>query len=66
MRFDDFSITTVSKAGLELDLTCYNQLAEEAWQRKGLPIRLLGLGVQLKTKPRTAKQGLQIGLFNET
>ena len=66
MRFDDFSITTVSRAGLELDLTCYRQLLDEAWERKGLPIRLLGLGVQLKTEPRAAKQGLQIGLFNET
>ena len=66
MRFDDFSITTVSRAGLELDLTCYRQLLDEAWERKGLPIRLLGLGVQLKTEPRAAKQGLQIGLFHET
>ena len=66
MRFDDFSITTASRRGVELDLNCYRQLLDEAWQRRGLPIRLLGLGVQLKTKPSPSKQELQIGLFSET
>ena len=66
LRFDDFSVTTVSRAGIELDMGCYRQLLDEAWQRKGLPIRLLGLGVQLKTEPRSDKGGLQFGLFSET
>lgn len=66
LRFDDFSVTTVSRAGIELDMGCYRQLLDEAWQRKGLPIRLLGLGVQLKTEPRRDKGGLQFGLFSET
>ena len=65
LRFDDFSITTVSRAGLELDPACYRQLLDEAWQRKGLPIRLLGLGVQLKTEPEVGKEGVQFGLFKE-
>ena len=66
LRFDDFSITTVSRAGVALDKACYRQLLDEAWQRKGLPIRLLGLGVQLKAEPRADKDGLQFGLFSET
>jgi hypothetical protein len=47
-------------------MVCYRQLLDEAWQRKGLPIRLLGLGVQLKAEPRSDKDGLQFGLFSET
>ena len=65
LRFDDFSITTVSRAGIELDMACYRQLLDEAWARKGLPIRLLGLGVLLKTKPQAGKEDRQFGLFSE-
>ena len=48
LRFDDFSTTTVSRAGQAVDIKCFRELLDEAWQRKGLPIRLLGIGVQLK------------------
>lgn len=66
LRFDDFSTTTVSRAGQAIEIECFRELLDEAWQRKGLPIRLLGIGVQLKGSNTLAQQGLQIPLFSET
>ena len=48
LRFDDFSTTTISRAGQTVEIECFRELLDEAWQRKGLPIRLLGIGVQLR------------------
>jgi DNA polymerase-4 len=47
MRFDDFTVTTIERrldSGLSLE--AYQQLCEEAWQRKSRPVRLLGIGVR--------------------
>ncbi|MBV1931663.1 MAG: DNA polymerase IV [Porticoccaceae bacterium] len=47
MRFDDFTVTTIERrldSGWSLE--AYQQLCEEAWQRKSRPVRLLGIGVR--------------------
>ena len=47
MRFDDFSITTIErKFDGGLNLEAYKKLCGEAWHRKALPVRLLGIGVR--------------------
>ena len=65
LRFDDFSTTTVSRAGRSVDIACFKELLTEAWQRKGLPIRLLGIGVQLTSIGTPSRQHLQIPLFGD-
>ena len=65
LRFDDFSTTTVSRAGQAVDIKCFRELLDEAWQRKGLPIRLLGLGVQLKGSSASNQRDLQMPLFGD-
>ena len=65
LRFDDFSTTTVSRAGQTVEIECFRELLDEAWQRKGLPIRLLGIGVQLRGSIASNQRDLQIPLFGD-
>jgi len=46
VKFVDFSQTTVSRAGLDWDLSSIVQLAREAFARKDQAARLLGVGVR--------------------
>ncbi len=48
IKFKDFSITTVEHLEPELCLDNFQQLVNQGWQRKKIPIRLLGVGVRLK------------------
>ena len=51
MRFDDFTVTTIERQlGKNVSLEGYQQLCEEAWQRKCRPVRLLGIGVRFPDK----------------
>ena len=56
LKFSDFSNTSVEKAGTDLSLETYKALAEKAWNRKDLSVRLVGLGVRLEDEERSFKQ----------
>lgn len=48
VKFADFTTTTVeSSLYLQSDLASYNALIRTGWERKGQPVRLLGLGINL-------------------
>ncbi len=59
LRFSGFVTTTVASVGVTTTLNDYEVLLKQAWQRKQLPVRLIGVGIKL-TSP-TAEQ--QLGLF---
>lgn len=47
MRFDDFTITTIERQfDDDLNLSIYQTLCSEAWQRQCRPVRLLGIGIR--------------------
>jgi len=46
VKFTDFSQTTLGRAGAAWDLETIRSLAREAFARKDLPARLLGVGVR--------------------
>lgn len=46
VKFDDFTATTLERAGTRAQLEDYHQLLEEAFARGARPVRLLGLGVR--------------------
>jgi DNA polymerase IV len=46
LKFADFTRTTIERAGLEPTLISYRQLLEEAWNRTGKKVRLIGVGVR--------------------
>ncbi|GAB3092815.1 DNA polymerase IV [Aestuariicella hydrocarbonica] len=46
VKFDDFTSTTVERAGTQARLEDYAQLLEEAFERGARPVRLLGVGVR--------------------
>ncbi len=47
LRFSDFRITTVECVARELDADLFRQLLQTGFQRRQLPVRLLGVGVRL-------------------
>jgi len=48
LKFNDFQQTTVERVHDKIDLTILRQLIHEGFSRKGIPVRLLGIGVKLK------------------
>lgn len=48
LRFTGFDTTTVANAGQQVELHTYLNLLSTAWQRQEKPVRLIGLGVQLR------------------
>jgi len=46
LKFDDFSSTTLERAGTQMTLKAYSELCREAHARGDRPVRLLGLGVR--------------------
>lgn len=62
VKFTDFEQTTLERAAVKIpSLESYSQMIEEAYLRKGKPVRLLGLGVRLaaeKTSVRTTQMSL--------
>jgi DNA polymerase-4 len=46
LKFNDFTRTTAERAGLAPALEHFRSLLEEAFARKGKPVRLIGLGVR--------------------
>ena len=49
IKFNDFSSTTVEKAGTTARISDYRELLAEGLARKPLPVRLLGIGVRIET-----------------
>ncbi len=60
VRFNDFSSTTVEKAGTTARISDYRELMLEGLSRKARPVRLLGIGVRLI--PRAPGTGEQLRL----
>lgn len=50
LRFTGFDTTTVASAGQEVTLEAYSALLQTAWARQQKPVRLIGLGVQIREK----------------
>jgi DNA polymerase-4 len=46
LKFSDFQLTTVERASPQADAAVFLALLEEAYARRELPVRLLGLGVR--------------------
>ncbi|HEY5753030.1 MAG TPA: DNA polymerase IV [Chthoniobacterales bacterium] len=46
LKFNDFSKTSVDRAGLTPTLANYRLLLEEAFARTGKPVRLIGIGIR--------------------
>jgi DNA polymerase-4 len=56
LKFADFTRTTVERAGLTPTLINYRQLLEEAFNRTGKKVRLLGVGVRFAEVEREVAQ----------
>jgi DNA polymerase-4 len=52
LKFANFVSTTVEQSAFELKLDNFAQLCATGFARGGQPVRLLGLGVRLRTAPR--------------
>jgi len=52
LKFSNFVSTTVEQAAFTLDLNGFEQLCATGYARGGMPVRLLGLGVRLRSTPR--------------
>ena len=50
VKFSDFKATTVERGLIGINEENFGALLEEGVKRRSLPVRLLGLGVRLKTK----------------
>jgi DNA polymerase-4 len=48
LRFQGFDTTTVASTGQDINPEIYRQLLRTAWERQEKPVRLIGLGVQLR------------------
>ncbi len=59
MKFSDFSRTTVERAGLPISLASAQELLREAFGRKALPVRLIGLGVRFAIRSNRGSQQLE-------
>ena len=49
IKFNDFVATTVEQTTSELELPLFNQLCKVGFNRGNKPVRLLGLGVRMRT-----------------
>lgn len=63
IKFADFSQTTAECVATAPDHTVWAALLEEGHARRGLPVRLLGVGVRFGEAPRGASDSGQIALF---
>ena len=58
IRFSGFDTTTVSVAGQEVSPKVYRDMLKQAWLRQQKPVRLLGIGVQLKEEDNSLQPNL--------
>ena len=62
LRFEGFDITTVASSGQDVTIETYLHLLSTAWNRQQKPVRLIGLGVQLRESDKPG----QANLFDAT
>ncbi|HEX8373095.1 MAG TPA: DNA polymerase IV [Chthoniobacterales bacterium] len=60
LKFNDFTRTSVDRAGLQPDYAHYLQLLQEGHARTGKPVRLMGVGVRFQTGEEPIPQ-LELG-----
>lgn len=63
LKFSDFSITTIERSASAVSLMELQNLCAEAYERKSLPVRLIGVGVRF-IDLRESSRLLQLELFN--
>ncbi len=56
LKFNDFSSTTLERKGTQPRISVYRSLCEEAYSRGLKPVRLMGLGVRIRSQPNEAVQ----------
>ena len=56
LKFRDFSVTTAQQPAEQPKLEQYRDLCREAWLRRCLPVRLIGLGVQFSRRPTLGEE----------
>ncbi|WP_317933239.1 DNA polymerase IV [Halioxenophilus sp. WMMB6] len=61
VKFADFTATTLERVGTQACLSDYNELMQQALQRKTKPVRLLGIGVRFDAAD--TEQAPQLELF---
>ena len=59
VKFSDFSRTTVERTGIDISEFSALELLKEAFARKALPVRLIGLGVRFATSPSAESHQLE-------
>ena len=59
VKFADFSRTTVERTGIGINETSAIDLLKEAFGRKALPVRLIGVGVRFAISPNQSSQQLE-------
>lgn len=63
LKFSDFHQTTVERVNDNVDLNILNQLIQEGFSRRRIPVRLLGIGIKLKQDNEKSPL-LQLPLFD--
>jgi DNA polymerase IV len=64
IKFSDFSITTIERSASAVVLNELQSLCSDAYERKNMPVRLLGVGVRF-IDLREDNNFLQLELFSE-
>jgi DNA polymerase-4 len=64
LKFSDFSKTTVERVGLAIHESSAQALLREAFGRKALPVRLIGIGVRLATHQASKSSQLEFEFQN--
>jgi len=65
LKFADFSRTTVERTGLPIEEASAQMLLQEAFGRKALPVRLIGIGVRLATQSSPHSRQLEFKFQNK-
>jgi len=60
LKFDDFTRTTVERAGLSPTLSSYRQLLAEGFGRADKSVRLMGVGVRFNESRGGAEEQLSL------
>lgn len=64
LKFADFTVTTLERAANEVSSGFFRELCQEAFERRHMPVRLLGLGARFYDL-REDRAFHQLSLFNE-
>jgi DNA polymerase-4 len=64
VKFNNFQKTTVELVHDKIDLAIFQQLILEGYNRKCIPVRLVGLGIKLKQEPGSEQRNMQLSLLD--